>query len=488
MRTRGGRLPDDTPFSPALDKARAELDEAEIQAHDVTHRLAADYDIPTTRRGSYRGDAPVQRRAEEIARELLRALPEDSVSELLEAWEAHDRLASVVRSFQQLCRGFTNMDRAGDAQPLTGFVDTQIQCRQDMLSDVDAVTKALAAAGICRATQNFPKAQLNEIQSRLEADVHRLESAGNEVASAWSSSEELSDPATVPARVAERLGDPDLRGALEAARARAGNTERFDSRLASFTRLVEQAGSAPNYALTRTGHHNLWSRGEYRRQLQDPDVVFHSESRLEYSRDQLAALLASAAASETPEVALGEALGGAFLHEVGLHAKETKDWAPTPEGVGEALAAEALVPFRALVETMDDARRGYPRGVPAMKAVVRDIIRSAVEGRYESWRTDNPASREQLAPLSVAQRRAWLSDHGESARDDHGRSLATREETGLELLWVTKIGGPSHGFDQGPHCLLPLLSNARTRPILVDRSDYPENAIARSYLRLLERP
>ena len=47
-----------------------------------------------------------------------------------------------------------------------------------------------------------------------------------------------------------------------------------------------------------------------------------------------------------------------------------------------------------------------------------------------------------------------------------GGHLKTREEDGIDLLWVTKIGGPSHGFDYGPHCLLPLLANGRTKAIL----------------------
>merc|ERR1712151_793729 len=55
----------------------------------------------------------------------------------------------------------------------------------------------------------------------------------------------------------------------------------------------------------------------------------------------------------------------------------------------------------------------------------------------------------------------------------------------LGFFWATKIGGPSHGFDFEAQCLLPLLSNARHKVVLVSDPAYPLHPCGRAYWRLL---
>jgi len=65
--------------------------------------------------------------------------------------------------------------------------------------------------------------------------------------------------------------------------------------------------------------------------------------------------------------------------------------------------------------------------------------------------------------------------------------LRTHEdsESELGLFWATKIGGPSHGFDFEPQCLLPLLANARHKVILISDPAYPAHPCGRAHWRFL---
>ena len=76
-----------------------------------------------------------------------------------------------------------------------------------------------------------------------------------------------------------------------------------------------------------------------------------------------------------------------------------------------------------------------------------------------------------LASLTNEQRAIWSSNQlTTKTMSPLGHALRTREEDDVDLLWVTKIGGPSHGFDVGANCLLPLLANGRTR---AGKHDWP---------------
>lgn len=475
-------------FRRALSRAEDALTTATAKAEDLTLQLAEEHGVATTEKGWGKDSFPRARRAYDIAKELLDQVPEASAHGLVDAWREQSRLAATVQSFRTLCNSMSRLQKAGTAKPLAGFVDEQLAARESMLVDVGAVRTALEAAGSCRATTSFPTAQLDAIEGKLQKDVDRLEKAApKDIDAIWSTPAQLSTVAGAAKVIADRLGAPELAGELEAAGARAKNEGGFKEAIATFARLAEQATSAPDYAVTGSGWHNLWSRGEYRRQLHSGDVVFQSEERLDSTAVRLRQAAKTAAESRSPTTALSKAAVRGFMQEVGVHPRLADTWKPNLAGVSQTLQAEALVPLRALNETIGDVPAKYGRVRPQMRQVVSDITQAMVEGRFSEWRSTHPASAKQLAPLSPAQKDAWLSDQVGLRANHEGAVLSTREEAGPELLWVTKIGGPSHGFDYGPHCLLPLLANARSRPILVDSSDYPENALARSYLRLLER-
>ena len=59
----------------------------------------------------------------------------------------------------------------------------------------------------------------------------------------------------------------------------------------------------------------------------------------------------------------------------------------------------------------------------------------------------------------------------------------------LDILWATKIGGPSHGFDYETPCILPLLSNSRHKAAVIDAAHlFASGSVGRAHVRLLEWP
>jgi len=68
----------------------------------------------------------------------------------------------------------------------------------------------------------------------------------------------------------------------------------------------------------------------------------------------------------------------------------------------------------------------------------------------------------------------------------HGKIRVHEDEPDeLGFFWATKIGGPSHGFDAEGQCVLPLLSNARHKVVLVSDPSYPHHPVGRAHFRLL---
>src|SRR5207244_1344392 len=97
----------------------------------------------------------------------------------------------------------------------------------------------------------------------------------------------------------------------------------------------------------------------------------------------------------------------------------------------------------------------------ASRTLMRKVIQHVVEGDFVDWRFKTPESRAQMACLSAEQEAAYRAPTSVKVETGSGRRITTRDEQGLGLLWVTKIGGPSHGFDMLSQCLFPLLANAR---------------------------
>jgi hypothetical protein len=121
-----------------------------------------------------------------------------------------------------------------------------------------------------------------------------------------------------------------------------------------------------------------------------------------------------------------------------------------------------------------------PEDKAALAEVGKDVIRHTLEGDFEAWRMHRPEVQEQLSIATPEQRQAWAAPLRLGSD-----GLVTEDEKGLGLLWVTKIGGPSYGFDYGPHSLLSVLGNPRMTPI-VARMEGQEDPILRAGLRLIQ--
>ena len=110
-----------------------------------------------------------------------------------------------------------------------------------------------------------------------------------------------------------------------------------------------------------------------------------------------------------------------------------------------------------------------------------------VEGRYDEWMTTNPASLEQMQCLDEAGQGTWLGTEVTEAKGKAGNDFTLREASGFDVLWATKIGGPSHAFDTMTQCILSILGNARTKAITVSDSRWHQPAV-RAYLRMMPDP
>jgi len=155
------------------------------------------------------------------------------------------------------------------------------------------------------------------------------------------------------------------------------------------------------------------------------------------------------------------------------------------DAVAAALGAELLLPLRALREGLSDMTRTFS-GMPVPRAPLQQTVdavtASVLEGRFSEWRYGNPVGKSQLHGLSDGQVQLWR----EPTASKHGRLTLHEDAPGeLGLFWATKIGGPSHGFDFGGQCLLPLLCNARHKVLLLsDTANWP-HPCGRAHLRLL---
>lgn len=366
-----------------------------------------------------------------------------------------------------------------------------------MLSDVRAVKKAVAAAGPSSlAAKSFPASQAAALESELSARLAALEEARTAA--------EPSPPPSAAQSLGQLLGDPALERALEETalqldpRARAP----FQAQLGSFLRLATVALSAPDYARTGMSYDYPGSRAEYRAQAFDPWMSFAALDRQRGSREACRAALSAVLESPKPAEAMGEALIASFLREIGA-SRDSLRPPPRVELVQKALEAELLLPLRALQETADDMVQAALRPVapepfePAAehssaqallaqtRALIDTLTAEVLGGDYRRWRYRNALSAESLSGLDRPGRQTWISSELQLQRPVAGGALHSREEDDLGLFWVTKIGGPSHGFDVGGHCLLPLLANGRTKAIILDDDRFLRGPAARAYVRVL---
>lgn len=297
------------------------------------------------------------------------------------------------------------------------------------------------------------------------------------------------------------LACPELEGVAREVgqRLAGGDRERFERSLGAFALLADAALTTLDYDRMTTGWDG-WSdygfkypssRTEYRERRYRHDLEATSRPRQDRSKVELLEAVGRALDAPDPAGALDAALVDRFLTEVGVSPERREGWRPDPHAVARALDGEALIPLRALYAA---AAHLDHRGVPAKglterelnhlsRSFMEEVIRHVAEGDFADWRFEHAASRAQLATLSEAQLAAYREPGAVEVETRSKRRLTTRDEQGLELLWVTKIGGPSHGFDMLSQCLFGLLGNARNGAIVVD--DPQHQGAARSVIRLL---
>ncbi len=409
-------------------------------------------------------------------------------SQLNQLMQTSTQLATVVHSFDAFCERLAAASQGPDSEKVTQTTARgQHTRRTELLGLVDRVRTAVKAAGA--AAGSFPTGQLDAIEGQLKADatviLNTAERGGRVLKPSLGlkSLDGLKDPA---AHLAKELGSPELAEGLQAAMAGADDPKAFGQSLTATAILLDEAQAAPDYSQAGKGWFHPSSRRDYRARTHDAFSRFASAGRQEDSRTAVKALLQDVVGAKDPSAALDAGLVGRFLKEIGYSPKQTADWKPTAGAVKDALLGELLLPLRALNETKHTMTKGDDALLPQIETSVANVAQHIVEGDYADWRYDNPVSAHQLGGLEDKQLATWKSDH--SVKVDNGQTqLQTREEDGLGLPWVTKIGGPSHGFDYGGECLLPLISNGRTKAILIDDPKWPDNAAARSYIRLLHR-
>lgn len=311
---------------------------------------------------------------------------------------------------------------------------------------------------------------------------------------------DVATPAKAADVLARMLAAPDLADRVTAAEARVAPAakERFSRALSSLALVADAALTTLDYDRMSTGWDGFGdvskfptSKSAYRHRAYREDLLRTSEPRQERSRAELGAALDAALAAGDPATALEHTLVDRFFAEVGVAPETRADWKPTAAAVTTAVEGELLIPLRALYAAAAHLdHRFVPLGkhTPAeldaqCRAAVEQVIRHVGEGDFASWRFEHEASRAQLASLTPAQEAAFRAPTSIETKSRSGKTLTTRDEQGLGLPWVTKIGGPSHGFDMISQCLLPLLMNARNNAIVVD--DESHAGAARSILRML---
>lgn len=471
-------------LTPTLQKLSTELKTAQVELKGLEADVGA-LMVQVGKKEAWLRAKALPAGQEQALYALVKDVAPESAADLRASWEENRRLASVVQSFKSVCNMLSAAGQRADERVLPAAASFQLASRLQMLDDVDTVARGLKAAGVCEAASKFPLAQLTLVRENLTEQINALGKVAPKGPAKLLRAEDVATPAQAGAVIGRLLGDAELGEALAKAADKAADKAGYTRDLGSFALLLDQAGTAPDYSMTRMGWHYPRSRTAYRARQFDPMVTYLSEARLEATLAAGQNVAKAVVKAAEPGAILGEGLIGRFLNEIGVHPKISANWKPSLDGIRKAVEREAVLPLRALNETIQDMADQHGH-YDQFRAAVEGVTRSVVEGNYREWRSAHPTSQKQLAVLSPAQQEAWkTADVSASIHAPHGGWLTTREEDDIDLLWLTKIGGPSHGFDYGGHCLMPLLTNARTRAVVVEDEKWPENPAARAYLRLM---
>lgn len=442
----------------------------------------------------------------------LRAATADEVQV---AKEYANNVGQVLQYFRQVegCVRTLAKEPDEDVTTLKG-ANTEYGFRKGIVAEIGLLKKAIESAGPCAAVSRMPVEMLNQLETNLTKDVEGMEALhGNQLRQPASRSSfqpgasyrprEYKTPSAdqlpetkmptadglkkvdvLAKSLADSLKWPEVEAKVQVLKgARDVKSTKMKTLLKAVALLADEAVHAPDYS----GHSrtNILHKQIYRARKHGEA----SSNRQTESRGELRAGLSKALASEDPVKALEKFLVSGFLKEIGVSQRETAHWKPTGEAVSKALFGETFVPLRAFNERIERSMMGRAEGREA-KALVLDMTQSVVEGNYHEWRMTHPASAEQLAVLSEAQNTAWSANCSiESKIPGTDVKLKTTEahQEGFELMWATKVGAKSHGFDTMTQCALSLVTNARNTCVMVKDPRWPGFS-GRAYLRLFSRP
>ncbi len=368
----------------------------------------------------------------------------------------------------------------------------------------EARSEALRAESGARALpERAPRASEARSEAlRAESGARALPERAPRAADLFPVALVRADVATVPraaAALSALLSRPELADRI----ARLPASDALDRTLGSLVLIADSALTMLDYAKLGTGWDGFGLRGSsypethdgYRRRAYRPDFDRRSQPRREQSKVELGDAIAAALQKPDPVAALEETMVAELIAQLGIPPQVSAGWKPNAAAVSKALDDDLFIPLRALADaTLCLDHRGHVpmkgfsgRQLDEMShRVVEVITQHVVEGDFEEWRFTNEASRRQLECLSPEQLEAYRRPLSVERISRSGRKLTTRDEQGAGLMWVTKIGGPSHGFDMLSQCLLPLLANGRNGAIVVDEEGWP--SAARSVIRLLPTP
>jgi hypothetical protein len=413
--------------------------------------------------------------------------------EQLAAQEAKvDRARSIAGGYRALASLLAA--KLEPQAPIGGADRSAALAREKMIDEIVAVRRMITALGATVIAEKLPLETLDRLEAKLRDELGALIAIRDEAIAHRPQSALLAqdlDARRAAAAIGERLGAPKLGEKLLAIgdELRAGKAT-YAQNLVALALLVDQATTALDYRTSKMGKH-ADSKSRYRSRDYEPWSAYEAKGRQAESRSTAQAAIERALKAKDPSKAIEKALVSLFLAEIGA---SSKDLRPDPKAIREALFHELLAPLRALRETIDDMVIGAygvppPAGVDlpaAIRASVDAITKAVAQGELRALRYESPWGLAQLAMLDERQRTIWRSAELETqGTGGSGQGLRTREIDGLELFWAPKIGGPSHGFDRGGHCTLPLLTNGRTKVIVVDDETWPSNSAARAYLRVL---
>lgn len=372
------------------------------------------------------------------------------------------------------------------------------------LKKIDA---GLAAAGECAATANFPKEQLKLVGENAAAALDELLAAkgekvteGNIDARAgyvggggmWGGPGLLKDPSPdmLPP---SRLVPADQIDTGEKAGLKLGVLLKSGELGAKFAKLVENAGERREEIteilrglvhLTDEAQTGNYPFCENRQDYRSRARCFAAPATVLAATSRMTDLVTKGLGDPDPIAGLGRALIDGAIDELKLEPKQTAAWKPTVKAVVELLDGQGLVALRGINERM------MINGLLGEKTreQLLELTQAFFEGTFQSWRNDHPTSQKQVEKLTPEQLGVWLADfsitHEAKDTKDQPVLLTTSQPRGVDLLWATKVGGPSYGFDIGPQALLGLLSNVRNDFVLVKDPRWP-NFAARTNIRLV---